>query len=82
MEQLDKNIQVTVKNDQAALNKLPSLDPANIEDCFDLLKKQTLVNLNDTFSRFVFTTDYKEYVKAVEAQKRITIEMVAVYGDV
>ncbi|EFC37892.1 predicted protein [Naegleria gruberi] len=53
-----------------------------VVSAFEFLYKQTLVNLGDTFSRFVFTSEYKEYLASLEAQKVVTVEIIAAYGDV
>lgn len=42
-----------------------------VRECFESLHHQVVMNLNDTFSRFVFTDEYKTFGYAMEVKSRI-----------
>ncbi|EFC46548.1 hypothetical protein NAEGRDRAFT_79129 [Naegleria gruberi] len=56
------------------------LNATNIKDCFENLDRNVLINIGDTFSRFVYTPEYKIFKKAKELQNAMIQKANIVYG--
>ncbi|KAG2383127.1 hypothetical protein C9374_004464 [Naegleria lovaniensis] len=77
IELVDKDIKIATKN-----NPIPrqEIDQETVSNCFDYLYRQVLLNIGDTFSRFVFTPEYKSFQKSMEMQQTIMDKVGVVYG--
>ncbi|EFC38115.1 predicted protein [Naegleria gruberi] len=64
------------------LNSLSKLGIENsmVKDCFELMMRQVVMNLGDTFSRFVFTPDYVNFKAVRDVQMQIIEKANVVYG--
>nr|CAG4715528.1 unnamed protein product [Naegleria fowleri] len=76
MENLDKDIKVATKNTPVPMF---DIDTKAVRDCFNTLNRQILVNLGDTFSRFVFSQEYITFNKAYELQQVMIDQANVVY---
>ncbi|EFC39850.1 B-lectin domain-containing protein [Naegleria gruberi] len=50
-----------------------------VKDCFDLMMRQVVMNLGDTFSRFVFTPEYVNFKAVRDVQMQIIEKANVVY---
>ncbi|KAG2382008.1 hypothetical protein C9374_005800 [Naegleria lovaniensis] len=76
IENLDKDIKVATKNTPVPMF---DIDAKSVRDCFNTLNRQILVNLGDTFSRFVFSPEYVTFSKAYELQQVMIDQANVVY---
>lgn len=77
IELVDKDIKFATKN-----NPIPrqEIDAETVSNCFEFLLRQVMLNIGDTFSRFVFTPEYKSFQKSLEMQQTIMDKVGVVYG--
>ncbi|EFC46803.1 predicted protein [Naegleria gruberi] len=76
IEAVDQDIKVATKN---APVPVIEIEEKVVKETFENLNRQILINLGDTFSRFVFTSEYTVFNKAHTLQQQLLEEANVVY---